>query len=261
MSGVRVEWGELPEAVRESVVRLTGAVVGVESVAAGITCHVAAVLTDSAGVRTFVKGVRGTDVAGCRGQECEAAVNPGVLGVGPLLRWRCAAGGWELLGFEAVAGRHADVGPESRDLALVADTLRVARWCRVPDGVGLPSLAERYAERLRPGDAGLLSGGVLLHTDTNPHNVLVSGRRGWLVDWALAATGPAWVDMLQTAVYMVAFETPVRAARAWLAGFPEWADADPRAVDAYVHAVCADATARFGAAADGSNQRLHALVG
>ncbi|GAO09677.1 hypothetical protein TPA0598_05_03990 [Streptomyces lydicamycinicus] len=49
-------------------------------------------------------------------QRREAAVAPFLTGVGPALHWRVEAAGWDLLGFEALDGHHADYSPASPDL-------------------------------------------------------------------------------------------------------------------------------------------------
>lgn len=239
----RVGWAGLPGAVRAAVAAVAGPVIGVVPVEAGLTCSFAACL-DTAQVRFFVKGA--SDAGGREGQRWEAAVAPLVAGVGPALRWRVEAAGWEVLGFEWVDGGHADLSPGSADLALVADVLAAAQALRVPDGLPVQPLADRLSEFLNPGERALLSGGSLLHTDTNPHNLLVGKNRAWLVDWAMPATGPAWVDVAYTAVRLMEDGASGEEARAWAAQFPSWVSADPRAVSAFVSATCRQWEARIG---------------
>jgi hypothetical protein len=52
-------------------------------------------------------------------------INPHVLPVSARLRWHIEdVAGWNLLGFDYVAGRHADYTPGSPDLAKVIATIR-----------------------------------------------------------------------------------------------------------------------------------------
>ncbi|MEI5102023.1 hypothetical protein RB200_30270 [Streptomyces sp. PmtG] len=145
-------------------------------------------LTTATGT-TFVKGVPVQDAKACAGQRWEVVVNHCVHAVGPRLRWHVVVGGWDLLGFEFIDGRHADLSPESADLPLVADTLKAAQALRPPETVTLPSFAdcwEPYVDRRR---LPLLRGDALLHTDANPHNLMVTGERAHLIDWATPALG------------------------------------------------------------------------
>jgi hypothetical protein len=41
-----------------------------------------------------------------------------------------------------------------------------------------------------------VAGDTLLHFDTRADNVLLSADRVWFVDWPLACTGAAWVDVV-----------------------------------------------------------------
>ncbi|KAA6223666.1 aminoglycoside phosphotransferase [Streptomyces albofaciens JCM 4342] len=231
----RTGWWELPAGVWAAVEERTGPVAGARDVADGLTCSTAAVLTTASGP-VFMKGVPAGDARGRAAQAMEAAVNAAVLGVGPRLLWRVVAGGWDLLGFEYVEGRHADLSTGSADLALVAGVLRAAQAVRAPEGV--PSFADRFAEVLPPGQLELLRGDSLLHTDTNPHNLLVGDGRAWLVDWAMPAAGPAWVDVAYTTVRLMEADCPPGEALEWAAQFPAWAAADPRAVGAFVAGAC-----------------------
>lgn len=219
------------------VVEHVGPVRGVRPVVDGLTCRTAAVLSTASG-RVFVKGAPVGDARARAGQAMEAVVNRAVGAAGPRLLWQVVAGGWDLLGFECVEGRHADLAAGSADLALVADVLRAAQGVRAPEGAGVPPLAGRFADVLPADELELLRGDALLHTDTNPHNLLVGNDRAWIVDWAMPAAGPAWVDVAYTAVRLMEADSPPREALAWAAQFPSWTTADPRAVQAFVTGTC-----------------------
>ena len=254
----RIGWTELPSAVHRAVEAHAGPVVGVEPVADGITCRMAAVLTTASG-RVFVKGVPGDDDRGVAAQAVEAAINPALSSVAPRLVAQVLAGGWDLLVFEHAPGRHADLSPGSPDLPGVADALDIASETPAPGW--LPPLADRYAPFLDAGQAALLDGGTLLHTDTNPHNLLAAGGVVTLVDWAMAARGPAWVDVAFTAVRLMEDGHTAADALRWAAGCPAWQEADPTAVEALVAGVCREWEARVGTrSAVASNTRYGALL-
>ncbi|MBB4893522.1 hypothetical protein FHS39_002553 [Streptomyces olivoverticillatus] len=232
----------------------------VEDVPHGITCRFAAVLSTADG-RLFVKGVPADDVWGRTGQAWEAAVNAVVTAVSPRLLWQVEVGGWELLGFEAVDGRHADLSPGSADLPLVAAVLEEAQKLKAPSGVGLPQYVDReLGGAVSSTERELLLGDALLHTDTNPHNLLIGDGRAWLIDWAMPAAGPAWVDVANTAVRLMEDECGPAEALEWASRFESWRGADPAAVAAFAGATCRAWEARVGArGARASNSRFEAL--
>ncbi|MEV8474865.1 phosphotransferase [Streptomyces sp. NPDC051173] len=259
---MRTGWAELPTVVRAAVSARTGPVGLVEDVPHGFTCRFAAILS-TAGGGVFVKGVPVEDEQGVMAQGFEVAVNSAVAAVSPRLLWRVEAGGWDVLGFEVVPGRHADLSSGSSDLPLVAAVLEDAQGLRVPEGVVLPQLADRDLDGfLAPAGRELLLGDALLHTDTNPHNLLVGAGRAWLVDWALPVVGPAWVDVAYMAVWLMSEGcTPVEAL-GWAGQFTCWADADTRAVRVFVAATCRRMEAGVGVrGAAASNARFEALLG
>ncbi|MGV9270151.1 phosphotransferase family protein [Kitasatospora sp. NPDC003701] len=254
-----VSWDELPETVRAVVERHSGKVVSAETVAEGITCRTALILSTTT-TRLFLKGALVADSDSRQAQRMEADINASVGRVSPAMLWEAVADEWHLIAFDYVHGRHADLTPRSRDAAIVADTLKRARSCHVPVGGLVPSLAERYRQVLRPGDSEALKGSSLLHTDTNPHNLLITSQHGYLVDWAMPAVGPAWVDAAQTAVRLMGYGWEPRDAHAWLSGFPEWEHAPRAGKAAFVRVVCDDATARFGPYAEDENARFRTLL-
>ncbi|MEU5417924.1 phosphotransferase [Streptomyces sp. NPDC020667] len=258
----RVDWAGLPEGVRAAVAARMGPVGAVEDVPHGFTCRFAALLS-TAGGRVFVKGVPADDERGRAAQGLEMAVNSAVAAVSPRLLWHLEAGGWDLLGFEAVPTRHADLSSGSADLPLVAAVLEEAQGLRLPAGVVLPQLVDRDLDGfLTPADRELLLGDVLLHTDTNPHNLLVGDVRAWLVDWAMPAVGPAWVDVAYMAVWLMAEGCTPGEALGWASRFASWTSADPAAVAAFVDATCRHWTDRVGErGARRSITRFEALLG
>ncbi|MBD0740428.1 phosphotransferase [Streptomyces sp. CBMA29] len=255
----RTEWDVLPSAVRLAVGGHVGAVTGWVPVTEGLTCQTAAVLTTADG-RVFVKGVPVSDADAVLGQDWEVAANPLVAGVAPLLLARVAVAGWDVLVFEYVDGRHADLTHGSADTELVAQALE--RMQEVTAGGLAPRLANRFAHVLSDEEQLLLAGDTLLHTDTNPHNLLIGTSGAHVVDWAMVAAGPAWIDVALTAVRLMEADWPPEAALTWAGQFPSWQSADPVAVAALVAGICRDWEARLGPdAARPSNARYQALLG
>ena len=241
-----VDWDGLPAGVRQAVRERTGEVFGAETVAEGITCRTALVLTTERGV-LFLKGVPTGDFTLLDAQVTEIALNSAVRLVSPAVRWETISDGWHLVAFDHVDGRHPDLGPGSADLRAVAELLKRAQRCRPPDAYRVPLLATRYRGFLRPGDREALAGTSLLHTDTNPHNLLVTDQRGYLVDWAMPALGPSWVDPALTAVRLMDAGCTPEQTRAWLSGFPDWERAPRDARERFIEVICRQATAALGA--------------
>lgn len=252
----RVSWDGLPAGVRQAVAAKTGGVLAVSPVAAGFTCSFAA-RVDAPDGPLFVKGA--PDAAGRAGQGWEVAVAPLVTGAAPALRWRVDVEGWEVLAFDWVPGRHADLSPGSADLVLVADALATVQGVVAPASV--PQFADRLDGFLAAGERELLLGSSLLHTDTNPHNLLAGGDRAWLVDWAMPAAGPAWVDVAYTAVRLLEEGASAGQALDWAARFPSWRAADPKVVGVFVSATCRQWEAKVGVpGCRSSNERFAALA-
>ncbi|WP_329143508.1 aminoglycoside phosphotransferase [Streptomyces sp. NBC_01456] len=255
---LRIDWADLPAAARAAIEARTGAVLAAEPIADGLTCAVAARLVTCAGA-FFVKGVPVEDGRGRAAQRWELAVNPQVCSASPVLRWQVVADGWDLLVFDHVDGEHADLSRPA-DRELVAGVLQSVQGVAAPAGV--PSFADRFSDVLDAGELVLLSGDALLHTDTNPHNLLVGAGRAWLVDWAMPAAGPAWVDVAYTAVRLLEADVSAPEALGWAWQFPSWRAADPAALEALVVGTCRQWESVVGAAgARQSNARFAALLG
>ena len=158
----RIDWKDLPEDTRNAVEQHTGRVWSARTVSAGLNSAVAAVLTAERGA-VFVKGLH----RDCRRrwtQDMEAMINPHVAHLSPRLLWR-VQGEWDVLGFEAVDGRHADYRPGSADLVHVAQTMAALGQIPCPD-LPVKVAAHRWREYVAaPDELGWLAGDRLLHTD------------------------------------------------------------------------------------------------
>ncbi|MFI1013364.1 phosphotransferase [Streptomyces sp. NPDC020965] len=258
----RVDWEELPAELRQAIELRTGRVVSARSVTAGLNASAALIITTAGNGRLFLKGVRDDDVAGATALRWESLLNRTVRGVGPTIRHTYRAGGWFCLAFILIEGRHADMGPRSEDLGAIAFTLRQMQKLRAPQ-TPVPRFAQRFTAHLKPGEAEKLAGSHLLHTDTNPHNIMIGDHGGtaYVIDWAMPAVGPSWIDPAYTAVRLMECGQTPADALAWLSGFPHWRRADPRAVEAFVNVICRHWTETVGErGASASNERFRQLL-
>lgn len=108
----------------------------------------------------------------------------------------------------------------------------------VPDGHEPVKYAEdRWKSYVDdPRDAGVLAGPSLIHTDWMPDNVIISGGRAWLVDWAWATLGAAWIDPACWLLRLMAHGHTAGRAEALTRRLPAYAHADPAHVDVFARA-------------------------
>lgn len=262
---IRRTWDQLPDQVRTAVVRHCGAVLDESAAPAGRNSEFSATLRVAGGDvdRVFVKGIT-TDNPGVRAHRHEAYVNPRLPDLAPRLLWTVECAGWVLLGFENVAGSHADLSPASPDLPLVADAARILAATLTPSPVqDPPQLAAQWARlaawrRLRhdpPADlhpwshanlnrfvawerlaVAAVDGASLAHTDLHSLNML-AGRGLRVVDWAWSRTAAPWLDTGFLILRLIeAGHTPTEAER-WAAGIKVWAGVPDEARTAFAVAV------------------------
>ena len=237
--GVRLDWADMPERVRSRIERwLGGTVVGAATQPTGFSPGVAARLTAESGRRVFVKAVGPEpNVVSPRLHRREISVVTALPSVAPVPRllWSYdeGEGGWVVLVFEDVEGRHpaqpwrtdeldrvvaameelnALLTPSPLPAAMVgtageAFATELCGWRQLLDE--RPSRLDRldgwsrcHIEALAAieetvGDA--LEGETLLHVDTRADNILLTPERTWFVDWPHARVGPSWVDVVALA--------------------------------------------------------------
>jgi hypothetical protein len=239
VSTTRIHWHDLPAAVRAAIEARTGPVLTAETATEGRNCELAAFVRTAAGW-VFVKGLR-TSHHGAWTQPVEAMIGPHVRPVAPRLLWHISTGGWDILGFERIHGRHACYAPGSPDLPKV--TRAIGQLGRIPcPGLPLKRAEQRWAPYAEDTAAlGLLRGDSLLHTDYNPLNVLISGT-AHIIDWAWPTRGAAWIDPACLTLRLIAAGHAPRDAETWAAQIPAWHTASAQAI-----AVFAAASARLWA--------------
>jgi hypothetical protein len=229
-----LDWIDLPGSVRREVEQRTGPVLGSENATEGMNSTVACTIRTGLGP-VFVKAAeRDHPYAD---QWKEAVINSYVVPLSPTLLWRVEESGWDVLGFEYLPGRSADLSPGSADLPKVAAVMAQLTRLQAPPELLRPieHYFDGYAE---PTELGLLAGTAILHTDLNPHNFRISNGKARILDWASPGRGAPWVDLAFLAMRLVdAGHTPA-SADAWAAQFPSWraAPADAIAIHARAHA-------------------------
>jgi hypothetical protein len=215
----RIDWDDLPAATRQAIEQHTGHVRSAITVPAGQNSAIAAVLTTEAGA-VFVKGLHRSYPRRWN-QDMEAMINPYVARVSPRLLWR-VEGEWDVLGFEAVNGGHADYRPGSADLGKVARTAAALGQMECPT-VPVKLAEHRWSEYVdSPDELRWLAGNRLLHTDYNPHNVLISGGRALLIDWAWPTRGAGWIDPVCLLLRLMADGHTTATAKQVVADVPAW---------------------------------------
>ncbi len=243
-------WSELPDDAQNAITDHCGRIMDVSHPSAGRHSDFSASLLTASG-QVFVKGIR-ADSPNAWMHRNEARVNSFLPGLAPRLLWQEESAGWLLLGYEHVSGQHADLGPGSPDLPLVATAVTEIQQALTPyPPVQVSSFGEQW-ERLSawhllraepPAELDewtldhvsmgaamelsgmdMLAGDSLAHTDLHSLNILV-GDRARVIDWAWARTGAPWVDVAFLVIRLIdAGHTPQDAER-WAASVPAWRDA------------------------------------
>ncbi|WP_051720535.1 phosphotransferase family protein [Streptomyces sp. NRRL F-2799] len=187
----RVEWLDLPESTRAAVERHTGPIETVETAPHGVMSKLACTVRTRTG-RTFVKGTLvDDDQAWVYRHEARVTERAPCAA---RVRWEAEAAGWQVYGYEYVEGRHPDLSPGSGDLAPLVRTLAVVSGTPWPEELRKKPFHLRWTEFLPEPAPLALRGRALSHTDTSPHNMLVTADGLVLLDWALACPAPAWAD-------------------------------------------------------------------
>jgi hypothetical protein len=226
----RTDWDDLPVGVRDAVAARTGPILRIHPISAGLNSGIVATL--EARVETvFIKGMP-SDHPRVGTQRREAEINQHVAPVAARLLWQIDHDGWNVLGFEHLNGRHADLSPGSADLAKLAAALTHLGRVDVPD-LPLRRIEDRWAGLVE--DPVLLAGEHLLHTDLNPHNILVDVDAR-IVDWAWPTLGAGWIDPACAVLWLIAEGHTPMAAEAWAARIPLWATASRAGITAFTTA-------------------------
>jgi len=249
---VKPQWDDLPGNVRATVEEQVGQVLKAEPVTKGLMPGLATRLHTENNETVFLKAVSTAGPAATlyeRERQAGAVLPPGLPA--PRLRWSGEVDGWIVLLHEYVDGRDADLSPGSPDVPLVLDTLVVLNETLTPCPGGVPEIAvniaglqakaasllagelpdrSMYETALATFSLDVLEGDTFLHYDLHSGNFRIDDGRAYVIDWAFAARGAAWVDAVMLAPRLIeAGHTPERT-EALLARVPAWRSAPADAV-------------------------------
>ncbi|MER5718699.1 aminoglycoside phosphotransferase [Streptomyces sp. NPDC002132] len=233
----RISFEQLPADVRRAVADKSGTVHQAVTVQGGMNSGVASVLKTESG-SVFVKGIP-ADHPQVSAQRREAAVAPHLPASCPCLYWHLEIGGWSLLGYEVINGRHADYTPGSPDLPLVETALVELQGVTAPADIAIKDAVDRWADYAPPSTLHYFEGNTLLHTDFAPDNVLITDARARLIDWAWPTRGAAWIDPGALTLQLMEAGHSVEEALAFASRFPSWRDAKAEALAAFSSATAA----------------------
>ena len=265
MSTSRPRWGDLPSAVRGKVTRFLGEkVISEEPQVGGYTPAVASLLTTSSGRSLFCKAMPQEHPLGATlAAEAAVAASAPAGAALPGLVWEGTEGGWRVVVFTAVRGRHVNLSPGSGEVAAVVSALDglagdltpcplstapTARETLSPLLSGWSSLREQTPPGLAPWALANLErlaslegvwvdhadGDTLTHGDIRADQLLIDARkRVWVVDWAYPCRGAAWIDAVELVPHLIMAEHTAEEAEKQLAGSVRFASAPGVAVDSF----------------------------
>ena len=235
----RIAWWDVPAEVRAAVEEHLGAPVTSATTAdGGFSPGAAAVVEASNGERAFVKAVGSMLNEGSvelhRREAASMQVLPAELPLAPL-RYVHDTGTWVALVFDVVDGRTPHQPWRMTELGLVLDAVgRVAStpapdalapfevvheslftgWRDLASGDGIDVVdewsranVERFAEIESQWPASS-RGDAIVHSDVRADNALLGRDGAVLVDWAHAARGAPWIDLLLMAPSVELFGGP-----------------------------------------------------
>ncbi|MEV0227968.1 hypothetical protein [Nonomuraea sp. NPDC050786] len=234
MPVARTDWNDLPAETRARVEEHTGPIRQAATMTEGLNSAVAALLTTDTG-EVFVKGLRRAFPRRWT-QDMEWVIGPYVAEVSPRTLWRVEDDEWDLIGFEAVDGRHARFDPGSPDVALVTDVMYLLGRTPCPN-LPLKTAESRWKPYMDdPDDLRWLAGDRLLHTDYNPLNVLIADGRALLIDWAWPTRGAGWIDPACLILRLMLGGHTAEEADKVCTDLPAWREAPAEGVNAFAQA-------------------------
>ena len=237
--GARLQWSEMPPRIRLEVEKWLGSdVTRAVTQPTGFSPGVAARLTADNGRRVFLKAVGPEPNAGApSNHRREISIVSGLPSPAPVPRllWSYdkGEGGWVVLVFEEVDGRHPTQPWRPEELDQVVAAMEALATTLTPSPVPVSvvgAASDRFATGLRgwrqlrdeqPSSVNQLdawsvrnletlikiedtagesvAGDTLLHLDIRADNILLTADRTWFVDWADVSIGAAWVDVVTMA--------------------------------------------------------------
>ena len=220
---MRSDWTTLPETVTTGIAdRLGGAIDAVTPASVGDHAEVAATVAGP-GTTVFVKAA----FAGIQSLRFELAATKAIAGIPypPKVQWHFEADGWLVVGTECLRGPHPDLSPGSRDLELFAAALGELQKTPAPSG-------NWFSPAARCGfEIPAMEGDILVHSDLNPTNLIVTPDGLRVVDWAFTTRAAPWVELALLTQWLIGSGHTAVQAEEWLAQCPAWGAADPEVLD------------------------------
>ena len=223
----RLDWTQLPDSLHAALeYELGAAVVGVDNATGGFSPGFVASLRTADGTRAFVKAMANP---GWRFlYEREARIAPTLPDGWPFPRWRFTIddSDWIVLGFDVIDGREATIPWTRPDVDRVLEAHRTmaarldpspapveqagvmwgdwfSRWRDfardAPLARALPDGWASHLDELCEMEVtwpALTNGQHLVHLDLRADNILLAGKEIFVVDWAFAARGQPWMDVV-----------------------------------------------------------------
>ncbi|GGM25370.1 hypothetical protein [Micromonospora yangpuensis] len=183
---MRRGWNVLPEDVTTAIAERLGDVLDVVPACHGDHAEVAAAVVGRGG-RVFVKAA--SRDMGVRSLRYEVAATRAVGGCAPTVLWDFESAGWLVVGTEYLEGPHPVLSPGSPDLELLAVGLTALQETPAPEGTW-------YDPAARCGfELPAMAGRMLVHSDLNPTNLIVTAGGLRIMDWAYTTRAASWVEL------------------------------------------------------------------
>lgn len=219
---MRRDWTALPESVTTGIAERVGGAFDATPASSGNHAEFASTVTGPAG-QVFVKAASGE--LSVRSLRYELAATRAIDRHPPAVLWHFESDGWLVVGTEHLAGPHPDLSPGSADLELLAVTLKALQESAAPG-------ESWFTPEARLGFAHpAMDGEMLIHSDLNPANLIVTVHGLRIVDWACATRGAPWVELALLVQWLIGSGHSARQAEEWLTQFPTWAATEPEALD------------------------------
>ncbi|MFI7600456.1 phosphotransferase [Actinoplanes sp. NPDC049681] len=219
---MRTDWTALPATVTTKIAERVGGT-RITPSSTGDHAEIAATV-GGPHTKVFVKAA--SSDLGVRSLRYELLVSEAVdRSYSPAVEWHFETDGWLVVGFEQLDGPHADLSPGSRHLDLLAAV--------VDDLSRTPALGSTWftpATRLGFSHP-VAEGQMLVHTDLNPANLIVTSSGLRVVDWAYATKAAPWLELALLAQWLIGSGHTPEQADKWLTQFPAWGTTDPEAID------------------------------
>ncbi|WP_158889074.1 phosphotransferase [Amycolatopsis anabasis] len=241
----KMDWFALPQPIQQVFMDRFGAPTAFEPTGDGRS-PLLGTLHLPHGKRLFVKGLPEVHDQVDR-LDLERRINPFVRRVTPGYRSRIVRAGWNILLFDYISDARYPLFTQAKDMRRILRSVRKIPTLKCKRSI-LPTATDRWRDFVRyPSDPDLLDGDVLLHTDFYWKNFLLREGLVYVLDWATACRGAAFIEAAMLLNRCIEYGLTIESAEAAVAKLPAWEAATDAAVDAFTwanlnrwHALLAD---------------------